>query len=1449
MRTGLRIILAIVLVLAILVVVLTMTPVGWRIAEGIVERSVTDATGLELRVGSLRGNLLSSPSLTDVRLSIPDGPSIATAAEIEADYSLAGLLSKKIIVPSLRLDDVELLFVRGADGELAGWSSMGAGADTGAAPADAGVAWLLDVDADVTEFRIVLIDSVIGSTLDVSGVDARVKGGLDAFESALEGSVRYAHPALAHALEGSFSADVAGGLERIDLNTLLVAANVGEVTGDAILHLPTPDGERPPPRPRLEARFDSSFDLAAVARVVGLADLTGRLTAVGSVGGPFDRIAYAADIESSGLTYAGVAVEDLGASVEGDRRSVDLVSLEARALGGDVRVSGGVEFPAGEMGSEAAAGPPREAGTGSFSANATFAGLDVSRIAALAPEAAHTVSGRLDGRVDVVPSSLDASGLAGDFEVDIAGLALDGSTLGDLRVDGSIADGIVTAKGACCSTAFSARTVLSADGLESADVVVRVADLSGPAAAAGLADLGGEGTIHATIVGAMESLTLDASFPTITIRDVDAGPVTVHASGAGGDYTGTFEAFAGAVRGRGALVDTSRYRASLELVDLDLERVVPDSLREFWELTGTVSASATVEGDVAGAYAIDGTVTDLALGVRGQDMALDAPFEIRVTPDSLRLTDVSVAGSFGSISGGGGFDFDGEIDVSANLEAIDLAAVATLAPQPLAADPRGILDGRCRLRGAVSGPRFRIDVDVRELALAEIELGSVTLLAENDSTDVVFDLLATSSATGSISAQGTVPVLPDSARLLKLDPSREFGASVACEDFVLDGRDWLLPQVRGGKRIVVDGSALLTGCADSLVTVNGRGQFDVLSATFDLIGFSLAEPSEFEITGGSVYVDSLVVDIMRRRVLGGEEGGRIVISGAIGRSEDTRFVVRTEGLRIGQVLRAFMPGRSPIVEGALDLEAAVAGDLADPTVEFIWEMLEPTVFDVGFDRFGGSGTLEHWVVELGETELRAGDDAIVVSGRVPLPERTKRRGGESGRRRGREGDLRRGPSARTYDLRVVAEGFRLNGLRPPHGEVDRLEGELVLDLTVGGPPASPTINGAGALRHGLFRGHRLVEPVSDIEFDVVADGHTIGVSRARGKFGRGRIGLAGFAELGTDGGATTFWTKSTLKSPRIAVEGMFEGTFAGEVVWAGTTERSELSGDIVVEETTITYSVGLEELLSRRPAQIFILRSDDPRANVYLDLDVEIQDKVDVESTRASLDVKGGVHVGGTLLAPAVSGGAYAEGGTIRYLGNEFEIETLNVAYVDPRRRDPYIDLIGTGEVENRSGEEYLVTLRIQGFAFDANYELASVPPLAATDIVALLTFGDTAGTLVSGGRGTGSSSDSFAGLARQAFLGHVFGVAESTLERLLHLDTVAFDEGSIENGSLTNVDVTIGKRIGDRFRVDYTMAVGSFDQQAVELSARLTRHLSLDTRADPEGNHAISLKLRVPFR
>jgi len=981
------------------------------------------------------------------------------------------------------------------------------------------------------------------------------------------------------------------------------------------------------------------------------------------------------------------------------------------------------------------------------------------------------------------------------------------------------------------------------------DLSIAASDLAVLGSILGLDRLAGRGTVEAEVtdIGSSLSLAATAEFPDLQYRHIQAGPVRFEASGLDGSYDLLYEAFDSTLLGSASFDSDEGYTASVRARAFDLAAVLEDSLREAMSLAGIVTGTAAVSGNLDGAYTVTGEIVELDLAARRQNAALTAPFSFEASADSIRLTEARFDGTFGEVSVAGGLSTSDAIDIALTFDGAELSELSELVPRPPAVPPRGQLAGGVLLSGTRDAPVFTADIRLRAFEMAGFAVESVTLEASGDSSDVVFDLTAESAESGVIWVSGSVPVSPDSATVFAFDPGREFGVSVSSSGFTLDAGESMLPSVRGEKRFRLGGSLLLTGTADSLSSVNGRGFFTELSASFGLAKLSLADTVGFEVVSGTVEVEQLVIDVERRHVLSDPYGGRMTLSGSLGPSGEAFLVAGASDLDVGHLARALGVGPGSQFGGRFDADVLIEGSTSDPRVSFSWTVDSPRVFDVGFDQAVGDGTFESGVLHINGARLVAGNDELSLTGRVTTQGAQDRagRGTASDDAHGRE-DGGRSPE---FDFELAADDFRLRRLTELPPGFDRFKGTLDVDLRVRGNSGSVGVDGTVSLSDGLVEGFGLAEPITGIEVDAECSGTTVAVRQIRARSGGGSMDASALIDLSLGPVDPTFLAIVSLESPGFEMKDVIEGNVAGNLSWGGRLSHSELRGRLSVEEATVTRSVGVGDLVGRGPRVVIIPRMDDPRAKVALNLDIEIEDVLEVDSNVAKLSLEGGASVGGTLLAPRLSGSLSADGGTFNYLGNDFSIDEFTINFIEAARRDPYVKLAGTAEVDSRSGELYRVTAGVDGYLNDAVPELTSVPPLSKPDIMSLLTFGNTFGALVSGGSSTGSSGDNFSNLARAAFLSSAFGLAEKTLERLLHLDRVAIAEAESASGEGMETDVTIGKDFGRRLRVNYTTSVGRRSNQRIEVSFELARRLWLETRTNPEGNHAVGLKLQIPFK
>ncbi len=1466
MRTGLKTLLIIIAILAAVSVVATMTPVGWSVARSSIERAVVSGNDLSLTIGSLHGNLFNNATLENVTLTDPEIGVILSLDELALEYSLPALVRSRIISPDIRIVDADLLVEMGEDGRPVGWSKF-AGAE--AREDDTGFGWGISAHVAVSSLSGRIVSQAGGYDIDLRGIDIDVGVDIDARTMSDAEASEYFEVTLAG------TTDVMLSTMLFPVETFLSCAASGDRSSAAAeLALESPAisiGARGGVHAG-DGSFDAiavelSADLEALSDIFGWGRMSGEAHLTGNVDGPFGSPVWEGELASDGAVIGKMEIERLNSSLKGGERSVEFERVKASAFGGEIEAT--LLLTMQEQSSDG----PR------MNAQIEAVGIDLGRVGELLASQAMAGTACVDARLSMNPG--DLASVSGDFSGTIAGLELGDTVFGDVDLSGAAGDGEFTLWSSSSDALLTAGGDLSTSGVSSADFTIEIPDLAPTASRFGISDVAGAATAVLHVDGLNDTLRYTGSIDLrgIETPNVIVGDAQTVFSGGRARAEAGFRAFGGTLLGDASVEFGERYRVTCRFDSLSLAADIIAGSAGPLDVSGLVTGGAVITGDLAvtgggdagsagagdgdagdggtadaaaarrAAYVIDGNVETLGLTVSGESIELVRPVRFSARPGSLFITETQLVGDFGRVSLGGVFDTDGESSLTAGIDSLNIASALRLAPEGARLpDIRGLATGRVVIEGRADNLQAAADLRMEYLIVEGLALGSVELDAETDSQDLLFEVEARSPLGGKITANGSFPYINVEGGAVELDPSREFAATAVCSSYALEGGVAFVPALRGRKRLRIDGSMLLVGRADSVSSFNGAGRFEELFATLDVVTFSLVDTFEFTITGGDLDLHDLDLEITRMRALGEEEGGRVDVSGGIASNGEIRLMARTFGLKIGHVARAFLPGRHSPVLGDLDLITSVTGSISDPNVELGWEFSDPVIFGFGFDGFRGNATLSRDHVHLGRAELTAGDETIALGGDVSLGS------GDVGPRSGdvglRNGDVRPGgesaPSA--LDVWIAADGFDLSAISLLPGEMKKLDGDLNVDVRLTGTVESPVLAGSLVVSECEVDGYGLEHSLHDIEFRLAAAEGMAVLERAFIGLGDGSITATGFIAIGVSE-VPHFMIDLDISGAEIGIEKMMKGRFGGSLRWVGTTRASALSGEVEVEKMEVRPRLELSQLIARKPRRVSMASADDPLRSVHLDIDLTISDPIRVRSDQVHTELAGGLHVGGNARILMPSGGVSAPGGTFQYLRNTFSIERLDLVYSDPRRSDPYLGLTGSTIVESRSGVSYEVTVSFDGFLSDTMPVLASSPALSEPDIAALLTIGETVGVIAGGGPSGDSASDSFSSLARSAFVGSLFGIAESTVERWLHLDTVAVDREALDEGDLSGAGLTLGKRFGGGFRVDYTTELGQFAGQSVSASFRLNDSMSLVTRASQEGNHAIGLKFHFRFR
>lgn len=383
--------------------------------------------------------------------------------------------------------------------------------------------------------------------------------------------------------------------------------------------------------------------------------------------------------------------------------------------------------------------------------------------------------------------------------------------------------------------------------------------------------------------------------------------------------------------------------------------------------------------------------------------------------------------------------------------------------------------------------------------------------------------------------------------------------------------------------------------------------------------------------------------------------------------------------------------------------------------------------------------------------------------------------------------------------------------------------------TVEGDLATPRVNGVGEVRGGGLVAADLPFAIEDLSGTVLFYRDQVVVDSVGARLGGGSVRAGGVVPLGgEDASAFRFQAMGERLSYR-SPEG-WTARGGGELVLAATPDGQQLSGGLVLDEVLYVKDVklGLEQLFSGLfgGERLEVMPAEGWQAATDLDLRLEGDRALRVRNNVADLRGSADLVLRGTLARPVVFGSIELEpGGRLEYGGADYRIERGQLAFTNPYRVEPAIDLSASAELR-----EYDVTLAVAGTPDRLELDLASNPPLADLDVLGLLAGADGDGEGPAGGDA-----------GAEGFLyGEATSLIAQRFNRLFGLDKFRIDPLTSATGSVSSARVTAGKRLTRNLLVTYSYDPSSTEEQILELNWSVTRHLVLVMTQNGDGTYAV---------
>jgi autotransporter translocation and assembly factor TamB len=396
--------------------------------------------------------------------------------------------------------------------------------------------------------------------------------------------------------------------------------------------------------------------------------------------------------------------------------------------------------------------------------------------------------------------------------------------------------------------------------------------------------------------------------------------------------------------------------------------------------------------------------------------------------------------------------------------------------------------------------------------------------------------------------------------------------------------------------------------------------------------------------------------------------------------------------------------------------------------------------------------------------------------------------------------------------------------------------------SIGGTFSHPEISGQGEMRIPRLQSESLPQALREVEAVVLFYPDQVVVDDGKAGFAGGTLRAAGTLDPYAEGGLQYRFQAAAediqLRYPEgWQVRGNAELTVATEP--GGQLVR----GQVAVESALYTTDVpiGLTQLLqsafSRRIE--LVEESDEFLTSTRLNLTVRGSDALIVRNNVANLRGDFDFAIRGTLARPVIFGTVdVAQGGTLLYGGNSYEVQRASLTFANPYTIEPVIDLVATTRLA-----EYDATLDLSGTLERLDVNFSSNPPLANLDVLALLAGGE-----VQDGTTLDSPTADSSGIAESFLYRQAASAVASRVNQLFGLDKFRIDPLTSGSGNLSSARVTVGKRLGRDLFATYSYDPSQSSQQILELEWRVSRQLTVVATQNGDESYAVDLRWDKSF-
>jgi translocation and assembly module TamB len=395
-------------------------------------------------------------------------------------------------------------------------------------------------------------------------------------------------------------------------------------------------------------------------------------------------------------------------------------------------------------------------------------------------------------------------------------------------------------------------------------------------------------------------------------------------------------------------------------------------------------------------------------------------------------------------------------------------------------------------------------------------------------------------------------------------------------------------------------------------------------------------------------------------------------------------------------------------------------------------------------------------------------------------------------------------------------------------------GTATFKVEAHGPIAKPNLQGTVQFENGSISLEDVPNGLSQLQGTLEFNQNRLEIRNLTAMTGGGQLSMGGylsyqqgiFADLSVTG-----------KSIRIRYPQGVSSLADTTLHLQGSQSSLLLSGNVLLTRFSVSPDLDIAALAAQAGAAQPVAAPDAPSNHIRLDVRIRSSPQLSFQNAFAKLAGDVDLRLRGTLASPSLLGRVSITEGSATIAGTRYELQRGDLQFTNPVRIEPNIDLNATARVD-----DYDITLGLHGTPDKLSVSYRSDPPLAQSDVVALLALGRTQSEQ---GIYTQQQEQAQMSPSTDVLLGGALNATMSNrVQKLFGAGSVKVDPNYLGSLGNSTTRITVDERVGKRVTLTYATNVdNSGQQQFLQAEIAINRHVSLLVTRDESGVFSMVIK------